>query len=255
MTHCPTDDCSTTSQWCGGCIGSIAVVDMVWKVAAQWKCSVGRYMTCCWVCISPGWLHLQHAQYSDPYSIVLVAPVRYGILLHFASCRVIIEQWNHLISAYCLIALRASFLFQKDARQSLTPFLDTVKNAWNLLHKPSAAGFQACQQAFLMVCKVRFIVSVCCNTSEFPIILKVECLLTLTIWSYGHEAEEYIFLNLPFPSNPTENSSIRCILSTPEQNLLWRIIGCTPNTYQNTKNKNVNHSNHTIVTLNQSSFH
>ena len=32
--------------------------------------------------------------------------------------------------------------------------------------------------------------------------LKVECLLTLAIWSYGHEAEEYIFLNLPFPSNP-----------------------------------------------------
>ena len=50
--------------------------------------------------------------------------------------------------------------------------------------------------------------------------LKVECLLTLAIWSYGHEAEEYIFLNLPFPSNPKENSSIRCILSTPEQNLL-----------------------------------
>ena len=34
--------------------------------------------------------------------------------------------------------------------------------------------------------------------------LKVECLLTLAIWSYGHEAEEYIFLNLPFPSNPKE---------------------------------------------------
>ena len=51
-------------------------------------------------------------------------------------------------------------------------------------------------------------------------ILKVECLLTLAIWSYGHEAEEYIFLNLPFPSNPKEISSIRCILSTPEQNLL-----------------------------------
>ena len=50
--------------------------------------------------------------------------------------------------------------------------------------------------------------------------LKVECLLTLAIWSYGHEAEEYIFLNLPFPSIPKENSSIRCILSTPEQNLL-----------------------------------
>ena len=31
------------------------------------------------------------------------------------------------------------------------------------------------------------------------------------IWSYGHEAEEYIFLNLPFPSNPKENFSIRCI--------------------------------------------
>ena len=51
-------------------------------------------------------------------------------------------------------------------------------------------------------------------------ILKVECLLTSAIWSYGHEAEVYIFLNLPFPSNPKENSSIRCILSTPEQNLL-----------------------------------
>ena len=50
--------------------------------------------------------------------------------------------------------------------------------------------------------------------------LKVECLLTLAIWSYGHEAEEYIFLNLPFPSNPKESSSIRCILSTPGQNLL-----------------------------------
>ena len=49
---------------------------------------------------------------------------------------------------------------------------------------------------------------------------KVECLLTSAIWSYGHEAEVYIFLNLPFPSNPKENSSIRCILSTPEQNLL-----------------------------------
>ena len=58
-------------------------------------------------------------------------------------------------------------------------------------------------------------------------IKKVECLLTLAIWSYGHETEEYIFLNLPFPSNPKENSSIRCILSTPEQNLLLRIIGCT----------------------------
>ena len=50
--------------------------------------------------------------------------------------------------------------------------------------------------------------------------LKVECLLTSAIWSYGHEAEVYIFLNLPFPSNLKENSSIRCILSTPEQNLL-----------------------------------
>ena len=50
--------------------------------------------------------------------------------------------------------------------------------------------------------------------------LKVECLLTLAIWSYGHEAEQYIFLNLPFPSNPKESSSICCILSTPEQNLL-----------------------------------
>ena len=50
--------------------------------------------------------------------------------------------------------------------------------------------------------------------------LKVECLLTSAIWSYGHEAEVYIFLNLPFPSKPKENSSIRCILSTPEQNLL-----------------------------------
>ena len=85
--------------------------------------------------------------------------------------------------------------------------------------------------------------------------LKVECLLTLAIWSYGHEAEEYIFLNLPFPSNPKENSSMPCILSTPEQNLLWRIIGCTPNTFHNTINKNVNHSNDTIDNLNQSSFH
>ena len=85
--------------------------------------------------------------------------------------------------------------------------------------------------------------------------LKVECLLTSAIWSYGHEAEVYIFLNLPFPSNPKENSSIRCILSTPEQNLLWHIIGCTPNTFHNTINKNVNHSNDTIDNLNQSSFH
>ena len=85
--------------------------------------------------------------------------------------------------------------------------------------------------------------------------LKVECLLTSAIWSYGHEAEVYIFLNLPFPSNPKENSSIRCILSTPEQNLLWHIIGCTPITFHNTINKNVNHSNDTIDNLNQSSFH
>ena len=55
---------------------------------------------------------------------------------------------------------------------------------------------------------------------QLTIKLKVECLLTSAIWSYGHEAEVYIFLNLPFPSNPKENSSIRCILSTPEQNLL-----------------------------------
>ena len=85
--------------------------------------------------------------------------------------------------------------------------------------------------------------------------LKVECLLTSAIWSYGHEAEVYIFLNLPFPSNPKENSSIRCILSTPEQNPLWHIIGCTPNTFHNTINKNVNHSNDTIDNLNQSIFH
>ena len=31
-----------------------------------------------------------------------------------------------------------------------------------------------------------------------------ECLLTLAIWRYGHEAEEYIFLNILFPSNPKE---------------------------------------------------
>ena len=91
---------------------------------------------------------------------------------------------------------------------------------------------------------------------SLPLIgLKVECLLTSAIWSYGHEAEVYIFLNLPFPSNSKENSSIRCILSTPEQNLLWHIIGCTPNTFHNTINKNVNHSNDTIDNLNQSSFH
>ena len=76
--------------------------------------------------------------------------------------------------------------------------------------------------------------------------LKVECLLTSAIWSYGHEAEVYIFPNLPFPSNPKENSSIRCILSTPEQNLLWHIIGCTPNTFHNTINKNVNQRYDTI---------
>ena len=51
-------------------------------------------------------------------------------------------------------------------------------------------------------------------TRAFPKeLLKVECLLTLAIWSYGHEAEEYIFLNLLFPSTPKGNSSIRCILS------------------------------------------
>ena len=33
------------------------------------------------------------------------------------------------------------------------------------------------------------------------------------------------------------------------------IIGCTPNTFHNTINKNVNHSNDTIDYLNQSSFH
>ena len=92
------------------------------------------------------------------------------------------------------------------------------------------------------------------NVIFYIAILKVKCLLTLAIWSYGHEAEKYIFLNLPFPSNPKENSLIRCILSTPEQNLLWRIIGCTPNTFHNTK-QNVNHSNDTIDNLNQSSFH
>ena len=92
--------------------------------------------------------------------------------------------------------------------------------------------------------------------------LKVECLLTLAIWSYGHEVEEYIFLNLPLPSNPMENSSIPCILSTSERNLPRRVIGCTirvidctPNTFHNTINKNVNHSNDTIDNLNQSSFH
>ena len=93
------------------------------------------------------------------------------------------------------------------------------------------------------------------TTSRNTWTLKVECLLTSAIWSYGHEAEVYIFLNLPFPSNPKKNSSIRCILSTPEQNLLWHIIGCTPNTFHNTINKNVNHSNDTIDNLNQSSFH
>ena len=41
------------------------------------------------------------------------------------------------------------------------------------------------------------------QTAPF-VVSKVECLLTLAIWCYGHEAEEYIFLNLPFPSNPKE---------------------------------------------------
>ena len=92
--------------------------------------------------------------------------------------------------------------------------------------------------------------------------LKVECLLTLAIWSYGHEAEEYIFLNLPFPSNPKENSSIRCILSTPGAKsattyyrLYYSGYRLHPNTFHNTINKNVNHSNDTIDNLNQSSFH
>ena len=85
--------------------------------------------------------------------------------------------------------------------------------------------------------------------------LKIVCLLTLAIWSYWHEAEESIFLNLPFPSNPMENSSIRCIFSTPERNLPRRFIGCIPNTFHNTINKNVNHSNDTIDNLNQSGFH
>ena len=29
-------------------------------------------------------------------------------------------------------------------------------------------------------------------------VLKVECVLTLAIWSYGYEAEEHIFLNFRF---------------------------------------------------------
>ena len=36
-------------------------------------------------------------------------------------------------------------------------------------------------------------------------------------------ATKCIFLNLPFPSNPMENSSIRCILITPDQNLPRRV--------------------------------
>ena len=74
----------------------------------------------------------------------------------------------------------------------------------------------------------------------------------MELWARGWSI---YFLNLPFPWNPKENASIRCILSTPEQNLLWHIIGCTPNTFHNTINKNVNHSNDTIDNLNQSSFH
>ena len=61
-------------------------------------------------------------------------------------------------------------------------------------------------------------------------ILKVECLLTSVIWSYGHEAEVYIISELTVSFKPQGNSSIHCILSTPEQNLLCHIICCTPDT-------------------------
>ena len=89
-----------------------------------------------------------------------------------------------------------------------------------------------------------------------PSPLKVECLLTLAIWSYGHEAEEYIFFwTYRFLQTPRKILQFAVFQSTPEQNLLLRIIGCTPNTFHNTINKNVNHSNDTIDNLNQSSFH
>ena len=74
----------------------------------------------------------------------------------------------------------------------------------------------------------------------------------MELWARGWRIH---FSELLFPSNPKENSSIRCILSTPKQYLLWRIIGCTPNTFHNTINKNVNHSKDTINNLNQSNFH
>ena len=74
----------------------------------------------------------------------------------------------------------------------------------------------------------------------------------MELWARGWSI---YFSELTVSFKPQENSSIRCILSTPEQNLLWHIIGCTPNTFHNTINKNVNHSNDTIDNLNQSSLH
>ena len=68
--------------------------------------------------------------------------------------------------------------------------------------------------------------------------LKVVCLLTLAIWSYGHEVEEYIFLDLPFPSNPwkiLQLSAFRVGISN--QNLPRRVIDCTPNSFHNTVKK------------------
>ena len=82
----------------------------------------------------------------------------------------------------------------------------------------------------------------------------------MELWTRGWRI---YFSELTVSFKPQGNSSIRCILSTPEQNLLLRIIGCSyysgyrlhPNTFHNTINKNVNHSNDTIDNLNQSSFH
>ena len=92
--------------------------------------------------------------------------------------------------------------------------------------------------------------------------LKVECLLTLAIWSYGHEAEEYIFseltvsfksqgkfFNLLYFEYPGAKSA------TTYYRLYYSGYRLHPNTFHNTINKNVNHSNDTIDNLNQSSFH
>ena len=60
--------------------------------------------------------------------------------------------------------------------------------------------------------------------------LKVECLLTLAIWSYGHEAEEYIFLNLPFPSNPKEILQF-AVFWVPLSKICYDVLSAVPPTH------------------------